>query len=59
MELAHKVRLTAPKGDARSYDFTILLGYSVFAVVLMAAIYFAASGPGTSAVDLATMGAFP
>ena len=59
MELTQKVRLTATKGEARSYDFSILFGYSAFAILLMVAIYFAAGGPGTTAADLATMGAFP
>jgi hypothetical protein len=59
MELTQKVRLTAPKRDSRSYDLAILLGYSAFAILLMVAIYFAASGPGTTTADLATMGAFP
>jgi hypothetical protein len=59
MELTQKVRLTAPKSDSRSYDLTILLRYSAFAILLMVAIYFAASGPGTTAADLAAMGVFP
>jgi len=59
MELTQKVGLIAPKSDSRSYDLTILFAYSAFAILLMVAIYFAASGPGTTAADLATMGVFP
>ena len=59
MELTQKVRLNAAKGDERRYDLAILLGYLIFGIVLLAAIYFAASGPGTAAADFATMGVFP
>jgi hypothetical protein len=38
---------------------TIILGYSIFALVMLLAIYLAASGPGTEAADFANMVAFP
>jgi len=59
MELAQRVRLNTAKGDERSKDTAILLGYSILAIMLMAAIYFAAGGPGTSPADFANMTVFP
>jgi hypothetical protein len=59
MALAQQVRLTAAKGDERNRDMTILLGYSIFAIIAMIAIYLASGGPGTDVADFATMSAFP
>jgi hypothetical protein len=56
MALAQQVRLTATKSDERSHDMAILLGYSIFAIVMVIAIYLASGGPGT---DFATMTVFP
>ena len=58
MELAQQVRLTAAKGGERSHDMTILLGYSVLAIVMMIAICLASGGPGTD-VDFTSLIAFP
>jgi hypothetical protein len=59
MALAQQVRLTATKGSERNYDMTILLGYSIFAIVMVIATYLASAGPGTEAVDFANMTVFP
>jgi hypothetical protein len=57
MALAQQI--ASAKVDVRSRDVTIILGYSIFALVMLLAIYLAASGPGTAAADFANMVAFP
>jgi hypothetical protein len=56
MALAQQVRLTATKSR---HDTAILLGYSIFAIVALIAIYLASGGPGTEAADFANMTVFP
>jgi hypothetical protein len=58
MALAQQVRLATKDGE-RSHDITILLGYSVLAIVMVIAICLASGGPGTDVADFATMSAFP
>jgi hypothetical protein len=57
MALAQQV--ASAKVDVRSRDMTIILGYSIAALVMLLAIYLAASGPGTEAADFANRVAFP
>jgi hypothetical protein len=57
MELAQKVRIASPKVDVPSRDFSIVLGYSVLALVMLIAIYLAAGEPGTT--DFANMTVLP
>ena len=57
MALAQQV--ASAKIDVPGRDMTIILGYSVFALVMLLAIYLAASGPGTEPADFANMVAFP
>jgi len=59
MALAQQVRLTATKGGERNHDMAIVLGYSIFAIVMVIAICLASGGPGTDVADFATMSAFP
>jgi hypothetical protein len=59
MALAQQVRLTATKSDERSHDTAILLGYSIFVIVALIAIYLASGGPGTEVADFANMTVFP
>jgi hypothetical protein len=59
MELAQQVRIASTKTKAPSRDFSIVLGYSVIALLMLIAIYLAAGGPGTAAADFANMAAFP
>jgi len=60
MELAQQVRLASTSSDdVRSHDHAIIIGYAMFALVLIVAIYLAGGEPGTSAADLANMTVFP
>jgi hypothetical protein len=59
MALAQQVRLTATKSNERSHDTSILLGYSIFAIVALIVIYLVSGGPGTEAADFANMTVFP
>ena len=59
MALAQQVRLTASKSKECSHDTAILLGYSVFAIVMVIAIYLASGGSGTEIAGLVNMSAFP
>ena len=43
----------------RSYNGWIILGYAAFAVIALAAMYWASGGPGTTVADLATAAALP
>ena len=57
MALAQQI--ASARADVRSRDMTIILGYSIVALVMLLAIYLAGSGPGTEAADFAHMVAFP
>jgi hypothetical protein len=57
MALAQQI--ASARADVRSRDMTIILGYSIVALVMLLAIYLAGSGPGTEAADFANMVAFP
>ncbi|HWZ39354.1 MAG TPA: hypothetical protein VNY08_13735 [Bradyrhizobium sp.] len=59
MELAQPVRIASTKADAPSRDMSIILGYSVLAVVMLIAIYLAGGEPGTAPGDFAGMTVFP
>ena len=43
----------------RGYDRRIMLGYVVFAIVALAAVYFASGGPGITESQLAIATVFP
>ena len=58
MALAQQVRLAAKSGE-RNHDMAIVLGYSIFAIVMVIAICLASGGSGTEAADFASMSAFP
>jgi hypothetical protein len=59
MALAQQVRLSATRSGERSHDMTILLGFSVFAIVMVIAICLASGGAGTDVADFASMSVFP
>jgi hypothetical protein len=59
MELAQQVRHSAVKGEGRNHEMSIILGYSILAVLMLMAIVFACGGPGVSPEDLASMTVFP
>jgi len=54
MALAHTIT-----SSVRSYDGLITLGYIAFAVVMLAAIYFASGGPSFTDADLSAMAMMP
>jgi hypothetical protein len=58
-EIAQHTRFETTQGEVRTHDMTILLGYSVLAVVLLIAIYFGAMSSGMAPGDLASMTVFP
>jgi hypothetical protein len=45
--------------EVKSYDMSILLGYSIFAIVLLIVVYFDSMSPGTASGDFASMTVFP
>lgn len=59
MEIAQRSRFAASKSQGRRHDATILLGYSVFAIIFLVAMYFASMSSGVSPGDFATMTVFP
>jgi hypothetical protein len=59
MELAQQVRHGAAKSELRSHDMSIILGYSLAAILMLMAIVLASGGPGVSLEDLASMTTFP
>jgi hypothetical protein len=56
MEIAEQSRV---KSAVRDHDATILLGYLMFAVVLLIAIYFGSISSGIAPGDFASMTVFP
>ena len=59
MEIAQQSRFATAKPEARGHDTTILLGYSILAIVFLIATYFASMSPGTALGDFAMMSVFP
>ena len=59
MELVQQVRHDIAKTEVRSYEMTIILGYSLVATLLLMVIVLAFGGPGVSPEDLASMTQFP
>ena len=43
----------------RNYDDLIMLGYVAFAIVAIAVLYFASSGPGVTEAELAVAAVLP
>ena len=59
MEIAELSRFKTVKSEVRGHDVTILLGYSIFAIVLLIAIYFDSMSSGIAPGDLASITVFP
>jgi hypothetical protein len=61
MEIAEQftARRQAEDIEVKNYDMSILLGYSVFAIVFLVVIYFDSMSPGTAPADFASMTVFP
>ncbi|MFY9956955.1 hypothetical protein [Bradyrhizobium sp.] len=58
MEIAQQSRFATAKPEARGHDTTILLGYSILAIVFLIATYFASISPAAPG-DFAMMSVFP
>jgi hypothetical protein len=56
MEIAEQI--TAQRA-VKNYDMSILLGYSIFAIVVLIVIYFDSMSPGTAPADFVSMTVFP
>ena len=59
MRIAERSQFGSADFQARDHDLKIMLGYVVFMVALLIAIYAAANLPGTAPGDLASMLVFP
>jgi hypothetical protein len=59
MEIAEQTRFDVAERRVENHDAIVLLGYSMFAIVLLIAIYFGSMSSGTAAADLASMIVFP
>ena len=59
MELAQQVAHRVVKPDERNREMTIILGYSILAMLMLMAIVLAFGGPGVLPEDLASMTVFP
>jgi hypothetical protein len=59
MAIAEQARLETIQRTTQSHDTAILLGYSIFAIVLLIAIYLASMSSGTAPGDFASMTVFP
>lgn len=59
MATANRVSNISSDLAVRDYDSWIILGYAAFAVFAIAAICFAAEGPGIAADDLLAMARMP
>jgi hypothetical protein len=56
MEIAEQ--FTAQR-EVKNYDVTILLGYSIFAIVFLIAVYFDSMSSGTAPGDFVSMTVLP
>ncbi|TYO62705.1 hypothetical protein FXV83_31305 [Bradyrhizobium hipponense] len=59
MTIIDRIQNTSYGPTARNYDGLILLGYAAFAVLALAAVYFAAAGPGVAGGDLVVADVMP
>ena len=61
MEIAQQLTARRQAGDSevKSYDMSIVLGYSIFAILFLIVVYFDSVSPGTASVDFASMTVFP
>jgi len=59
MEIARQNRFDIAQRQVKNHDAMILLGYSIFAIVLLTAIYFGSMSPGTAPGDFGSMIIFP
>jgi len=59
MGVAQQTRLETTQREARNHDAMILVGYSVFAILLIIGLYLGSMSPGTAPGDFALMTVFP
>jgi len=59
MEIVQQTRFEAAQSEVRTQDMSIVLGYTVFAMVLLIATYLGSMSAGMAPGDLATMTVFP
>jgi hypothetical protein len=59
VELARQFRQTSAGSDERNHELSIILGYSIFAILMLIALVLAFGQPGVSIEDLASMTVFP
>ena len=59
MGIAQQTRFETTQREVRNHDKMILLGYSVFAILLIIGIYLGSMSPGTAPGDIASMNVFP
>ena len=57
MGIAERIDIT--QGQVKNHGAMIFLGYSIFGIVLLTAIYFGSMSSGTALGDFASMVAFP
>ena len=59
MEIAGQTGFDVALRPIKNRDAIVLLGYSMFAIVLLIAIYIGSMSSGTAAADFASMIVFP
>jgi hypothetical protein len=59
MEIAQKTKFETAQRKISNHNVTIFLGYSIFAIMLIIAIYLGSILAGTAPGDFATMTVFP
>jgi hypothetical protein len=59
MEIAQQTRFETAHREVKSHDVPILLGYTVFAVLLLVGIYWGSLAPALTPDELASMTVFP
>ena len=59
MEIAERARFDIVQRRVKNRDAIVLLGYSMFAIVFLIAIYFGSKSSGAAAADFASMIVFP
>jgi hypothetical protein len=59
MAIAEQTRFETTQREVVNYDAAILLGYSIFATVLLIAVYLGSMSSGTAPGDFASMTVFP
>jgi hypothetical protein len=59
MKIAEQTRLDVAQRKVRNHDTMLLPSYSIFAIVLLIAIYLGSMSAGTAPDDFATMTVFP